>query len=88
MRALTRMQQVRRLVEAVQQWGPNVVYLRYSVHYPALSGLLRNLPVVLEVNTNDLDEYALQLDPIRLLYHRLTRGLPGQTREAPSRGRG
>jgi len=75
MRALTRMQQVRRLVEAVQQWGPNVVYLRYSVHYPALSGLLRNLPVVLEVNTNDLDEYALQLDPIRFLYHRLTRGL-------------
>jgi len=30
---------------------------------------------VLEVNTNDLEEYALQLDPIRFLYHRLTRGL-------------
>ncbi len=59
---------------AILQWQPDVVYHRFDSYYPALTSLAREVPMVLEINTADLNEYRLG-SPLRCLYNRLTRGL-------------
>ncbi len=62
------------LTQRVLHWKPDVVYLRYEGCYPALVRLARQIPVVCEINTDDLGEYALG-PRYRDWYNRLTRGL-------------
>src|SRR5207237_895812 len=47
---------------------------RFGVHFPALERLLSKLPVVVELNSLDLDEYRHTLSRLRFAYHVLTRG--------------
>ncbi|MCK8487312.1 glycosyltransferase [Paenibacillus sp. MBLB2552] len=61
----------------VRAWRPDVIYHRFDLYYPSLPRLLRDYPSVLEINSNDVGELALEggsLSP-RRLYHLLTRGL-------------
>jgi len=68
----TRFSMFRNLIHQVDQWQPNVIYHRYDLYYPYLSGLLRKYPSILEINTNDLAE--MRLSPgFRYWYHLLTR---------------
>jgi glycosyltransferase involved in cell wall biosynthesis len=58
---------------SVLRWRPDVVYHRYDLWYPAVQVLARRVPLVLEVNTDDLGEYRMS-SRVRSTYNRLTRG--------------
>lgn len=62
------------LTRAVVAWQPDVVYHRYDLWYPALGKLAETVPMVAEINTDDLSEYRLG-PKARQLYSRATRGL-------------
>jgi glycosyltransferase involved in cell wall biosynthesis len=63
----------RSLLRAVAEWNPDVLYLRYTTYYPVLETLVRRLPTVAEINSDDLSEFRLILPRTRYLLHRLTR---------------
>ncbi len=69
-----RFRQVRRLSDAVGKWQPDLIYLRFGTYYWSLARLMRRTPTVLELNTNDIEEYRVSLSPLKYLYHRLFRG--------------
>ncbi|GGG00504.1 glycosyltransferase [Paenibacillus aceti] len=69
---LRRFTDFRRLLAEVRRWEPDVLYHRYDLYYPGLPALLRQIPSVLEVNTNDLPEMRAG-GKFRYGYHRLTR---------------
>jgi glycosyltransferase involved in cell wall biosynthesis len=62
-------------VPEVLRWKPDLVYQRFTTYFPSYKHLMDSLPVVLEVNTDDLTEYRYQLRWRAFTYHRLTRGL-------------
>lgn len=70
-----RLARFRALLAGLRAWGPDVVYHRFDLYYPSLPRLLREFPSVLEINTNDVSELALERGPgrLRYYYHRLTR---------------
>jgi hypothetical protein len=86
---------VTKAARACLAWGPDVVYSRYDVHYPALPRLARERPLILEINTDDVTDYAVDGSSLRHLYNRLTRrltlaaaaGLVFVTRELAASGR-
>ena len=61
-------------VKSILAWKPDVVYYRYDKYYPALRRLVNNIPVVVEVNTDDVKEYSLN-SKIKGLYNLSTRSL-------------
>ncbi|WP_068782949.1 glycosyltransferase [Paenibacillus phocaensis] len=63
------------LTAQVRAWEPDVIYHRFDLYYPSLPRLLRDYPSVLEINTNDVAELALEGGRLRLrrIYHLLTR---------------
>ncbi|MBM6994656.1 glycosyltransferase [Paenibacillus sp. DXFW5] len=65
------------LTAQVRAWNPDVIYHRFDLFYPSLPRLLRDYPSVLEINTNDVAELALEGGVLRLrrFYHMLTRRL-------------
>ncbi|WP_178019950.1 glycosyltransferase [uncultured Paenibacillus sp.] len=65
------------LTARVRAWEPDVIYHRFDLYYASLPRLLRDYPSVLEINSNDVAELALEgsgLSP-RRLFHLLTRRL-------------
>lgn len=60
------------LTRLIALWNPDVIYLRYEGAYPALVSLARQIPMVLEINTDDVSEYRLG-PTYRDWYNRLTR---------------
>lgn len=44
------------LVQQIIAWEPSLVYTRHGQYYPALERLMRNLPFVSEINSDDLSE--------------------------------
>lgn len=62
------------LSHMVAAWRPDIVYLRYAGYFPALAALARQLPLVMEINTDDITEYQL-MSPVHNWYNRLTRRL-------------
>ena len=62
------------LVRGVQAFQPDVVYLRWDMFYPPMVAFPRKAALVVEVNTDDLREYALGTR-IRALYNARTRSL-------------
>lgn len=61
-----------RLVNEVFQWQADLVYLRRDMVYPAYMQLAGRLPVVVEVNSNELAELWLY-SKLQSTYHFLTR---------------
>jgi hypothetical protein len=47
---------VPRLLRRMILWKPNVVYQRYGAYHPAYEYVLRAVPVVVEINSDDLNE--------------------------------
>lgn len=69
---LDRFKKLSQLVDAILEWNPDIVYLRQELYYPPLERLTLNIPVVMEINSDDLAECSL--GPIHYYwYHRLTR---------------
>jgi glycosyl transferase family 4 len=71
---LSRIRALDGLIAAVAAYQPDIIYLRYGLFSIPLQKLFRIAPVVLELNTNDLDEYRYR-GPFFYLANRLTRGL-------------
>jgi glycosyltransferase involved in cell wall biosynthesis len=71
---LNRSRAARKLVDAVQNYKPDIIYLRLAMYVYPVHHLSRIAPVVGEINTNDLEQHK-QLGLILSLYNRLTRGI-------------
>jgi hypothetical protein len=71
---INRIAAMRRMIEAIRRFRPDLIYLRYSIYvYPA-HRLMDIAPVVEEINTNDLTQHE-GLGGVYSLYNRLTRGI-------------
>jgi glycosyltransferase involved in cell wall biosynthesis len=68
-----RSQALARLIQAVRDYRPDVIYLRYGLYTWPLQKLAGIAPVFVEINTDDIEEYKYRG---RLYYwiNRLTRG--------------
>ncbi|MEK6247459.1 MAG: glycosyltransferase, partial [Planctomycetales bacterium] len=63
-----------RLVDRVLQWQPEIVYFRFSSCFPAVKRLMRAVPTVLEINTDDVAEYRTTMTRKAYAYHLVSRG--------------
>jgi glycosyltransferase involved in cell wall biosynthesis len=71
---INRIKAVIRMVAAIRDYHPDVIYLRSSIYvYPA-HNLMSIAPVIEEINTNDITQHE-GLGAIYSLYNRLTRGI-------------
>ena len=70
----SRMAAMKQLIQAVHAWQPDVIFLRWGMYVHPLRKLFRIAPVVVEINTNDVEEHKL-LGPVKSTYNRLTRGI-------------
>lgn len=70
----SRGRRARELTGAVRSWGADLVYLRFTTYYSPFAKLMRRVPTVLELNTDDVREYRLYLPRHKYLYHLATRG--------------
>jgi len=61
-------------IDAILAQRPDLVYHRYDLYTPSIGKLAQRLPLILEINTDDLREYCLSPGP-RCWYNRLFRGL-------------
>ena len=68
----SRLAAMARLVRAIRRFRPAVVYVRFDVFYPPMLFLPR--PMAIEINTDDVAEFALG-GPLRAVYNTLTRRL-------------
>ena len=66
--------QKERLLKQVTGWQADVIYHRWTLAYPGLVRAARRMPVVVEVNSDDVAEYDL-LQPLKGRVNRATRGL-------------
>jgi glycosyl transferase family 4 len=64
---------VHRLMNAVAEWQPSVVYARYNLWWPSLPRLARRVPVVIEVNADDIIEQKMGYRLPRRVLNRATR---------------
>jgi glycosyltransferase involved in cell wall biosynthesis len=67
-----RFAKVNSLVDAILDWKPDLVYRRMCPYYPAVQRLQRQVPTILEVNTNVLPEAQVRLRAHMYWYGRLT----------------
>ncbi len=71
---LNRIHAANRLLSAVRDFQPDLIYLRYSIYVFPVHRLTEFAPVIEEINTNDLTQHE-GLGRIYSLYNRLTRGM-------------
>ncbi len=69
-----RMLAVRRLLDAVKLYQPDIIYLRYGMYVYPIHRLASIAPLVEEITTNDLIQHE-GLGMIQSLYNRSTRGI-------------
>jgi hypothetical protein len=62
-----------KLLGMALDWAPDVAYSRFVTYRPRLPSFERRVPTVLEINTDDVTEVSLYLDPVRQRLHRATR---------------
>ncbi len=70
----SRIRAVRQLVRALRDFHPDLIYLRWSMYVFPVHRLTSIAPLIIEVNTNDIEEHRL-LGFLPDVYNRLTRGL-------------
>ena len=63
-----------RLIQRVAEWQPDIIYMRWAMYVFPIQRLFRIAPVVVEINTNDVNEHRL-LGVFYGLYNQLTRGI-------------
>lgn len=61
-----------KIAKLVIGWTPNLVYTRQDTYYPAVEQIASNFPLIIEVNSNDIAEYA-HTGVFRRLFFSLTR---------------
>jgi len=72
---LSYFQKMRQLKKQLNDFGPDVVYLRYFFYFPGMLSILRkHAPFIFEINSNDVNEYKKRFKKYQL-YNLLTRGI-------------
>jgi hypothetical protein len=71
---LNRIRAMKRMIESIRRFNPDLIYLRYSIYVYPGHRLMHIAPVVEEINTDDLTQHE-GLGWIYSLYNRLTRGI-------------
>lgn len=61
-------------IDTVLNWQPDLVYTRFEAFFPPLRKLAQTIPVILEINTDDMAEYRTNRPFFKYWYYRLTRG--------------
>jgi glycosyltransferase involved in cell wall biosynthesis len=56
-RELNRASAMKRMLAAIREYSPDVIYLRYGLYSYPLHRIFKIAPVVLDTNSNDVDEY-------------------------------
>lgn len=69
-----RMRALQRLLLAVRNYQPQVIYLRWGMYVFPLHHLFSIAPVIVEINTNDVEEHKL-LGVVKSTYNKLTRSI-------------
>jgi len=75
----SRLRTMTELVHATCTFAPDVIYLRWDLFYPPMLAFPRSATLVVEVNSDDLREYALG-SPIRSFYDRTRSIILGRAR--------
>ncbi len=57
-REINRTIAMKRMIASIQQYKPDIIYLRYGLYSYPLHHIFKIAPVVLETNSNDKEEYA------------------------------
>jgi len=73
-REISRIRAAKKLVDAVGSFAPDVIYLRWSMYVLPIHQIFSIAPVVIEVNTNDVEEHRLLGWPMHV-YNLLTRSI-------------
>lgn len=68
-----RFQSMSDLMSKLDDWSPDVVFYRFTTYYPSISKMMNKYPFVLEINTDDIQEYKLKFGFLKNLYHRTFR---------------
>jgi len=71
---LDRMRAMKRLIQQLEKYQPDIIYLRWGMYVHPLKQIFQIAPVVVEVNTNDIEEHRL-LGISKSLYNQLTRAI-------------
>jgi glycosyltransferase involved in cell wall biosynthesis len=66
---------LRRMIKAIEEHNPDIIYLRFGLYTFPLHGLFKIAPVILEVNSNDLDEYFVLRGYFFYWLNRITRNI-------------
>ena len=61
-----------RLMREVLHWNPDIIYERHGLFYPTRQHVARRLPIVVEINGDDIAEWR-QLSRTKYVYNRVTR---------------
>jgi len=73
-RTLSRSRAASRLIEAVRNYQPDLIYLRYGRYIPPLERIFRFALVIIEINTDDINE-GRHYGPFLYWSNRFTRSL-------------
>ena len=72
---ISRSRALHRMITAVRKYRPDVIYLRFGLYTFPLHNLFKIAPVLLEVNSNDLDEYRTVRGSFFYWLNRITRNI-------------
>ena len=64
----------KKLIAGVRDYRPDIIYLRWAMYVYPLQKLFQIAPVIVEINTNDVEEHKL-LGFIKSKYNQLTRSI-------------
>jgi glycosyltransferase involved in cell wall biosynthesis len=73
-REFSRSRVLYRIIREVETYQPDIIYLRYGLYTVPLHKLFRVIPGVIEINTNDIDEYRYR-GCFYYWVNKLTRGM-------------
>ena len=69
-----RLYPIKQLMSEIVRWHPDLVYTRLDMYYPKVVALARRVPMVLEINSDEVVELAMY-SKVQWAYHALTRSL-------------
>jgi glycosyltransferase involved in cell wall biosynthesis len=73
-RELSRIKMLKTIIQEVEIYKPDIIYFRYGLYTFPLHRLFLNIPGVIEINTNDVDEYRYR-GWFYYWYNRFTRSI-------------
>ncbi len=59
-----------RLLREIEGWGPDTIYFRMGVCYPAFQRMAKTWPLIVEINTDDEHEGRVRMSWVKFLMYR------------------